>query len=47
MAANQRDPLETLEKELRSAWGNAGESRRVVWPLTVRLGRVVQGRRNG
>lgn len=41
MAANQRDPLDALGKELRSAWGDAGESRRVVWPLTVRLGRVV------
>jgi ubiquinone/menaquinone biosynthesis C-methylase UbiE len=41
IAANQRDPLEALEKELRSTWGDAGESRRVVWPLTVRVGRVV------
>jgi SAM-dependent methyltransferase len=40
MAANQRDPLEAIEKELVSAWGDAGESRRVVWPLTVRVGRV-------
>jgi SAM-dependent methyltransferase len=40
MAANQRDPLEVLEHELRSAWGDAGKSQRVVWPLTVRIGRV-------
>ena len=40
MAANQHDPLEALEKDLRSAWGDAGESRRVVWPLTVHVGRA-------
>ena len=36
MAAEKRDPLEEVEKELRSAWG--GDVRRVVWPLTVRVG---------
>jgi ubiquinone/menaquinone biosynthesis C-methylase UbiE len=36
MAEERRDPLEEVEPELRSAWGQ--ESRRVVWPLTVRLG---------
>jgi SAM-dependent methyltransferase len=38
MAANQRDPLEEIEGELRTAWGN--EVRRVVWPLVLRAGRV-------
>jgi SAM-dependent methyltransferase len=38
MAANQRDPLGAVEKELRSEWGEG--TRRVVWPLTVRIGRV-------
>ena len=38
LAANQRDPLEEIEGELRTAWGD--KSRRVVWPLTVRVGRV-------
>lgn len=38
MAAEKRDPLEGVERELRSAWGN--KIRRVVWPLTVRVGRV-------
>ena len=37
-AANQRDPLEEIEEGLRTAWGNG--VRRVVWPLTVRVGRV-------
>ncbi len=40
MAANQRDPLQDVEEDLRSAWGDAQELRRVVWPLTVRIGRV-------
>jgi len=38
MAAEQRDPLEEIEGELREAWGT--DMRRVVWPLTVRVGRV-------
>lgn len=39
MEAKQRDPMETVEGELRNAWGEA--ARRVVWPLTVRAGRVL------
>jgi SAM-dependent methyltransferase len=38
IAAENRDPLEEIEKELREAWGD--EVRRVVWPLTVRVGKV-------
>jgi ubiquinone/menaquinone biosynthesis C-methylase UbiE len=38
MAAEQRDPLEEIEEELRAAWGE--DVRRVVWPLTIRAGRV-------
>ena len=38
MAAEKRDPLESLEERLRSAWGN--EARRIIWPLTVRAGRL-------
>lgn len=40
MAANHRDPLKDVEEGLRSAWGDAEQLRRVVWPLTVRVGRV-------
>lgn len=36
MAAEQRDPLDEVENKLRAKWGNEG--RRVVWPLTVRVG---------
>jgi SAM-dependent methyltransferase len=38
IAAEKRDPLETTERELRAAWGE--NTRRVVWPLTVRVGRA-------
>jgi SAM-dependent methyltransferase len=40
MAANQRDPLKDIEEDLRSAWGDADQLRRVVWPLTLRVARV-------
>ena len=39
-AANQRDPLKNVEEDLLSAWGEAEQPRRVVWPLTLRVGRV-------
>jgi len=38
MVAQHRDPLENVAAELRKAWG--AQVRRVVWPLTVRVGRV-------
>jgi len=38
IAANQRDPLEEIANELHAAWGNAKKKRRVVWPLTLRVG---------
>jgi ubiquinone/menaquinone biosynthesis C-methylase UbiE len=40
MAANRRDPLQDVEEDLRTAWGDAEQLRPVVWPLTVRVGRV-------
>jgi hypothetical protein len=40
MAANRRDPLNDVEEDLRTAWGEAQQLRRVVWPLIVRVGRV-------
>ena len=38
IAANRRDPLEEIAAELDAAWGNTKQSRRVVWPLTLRVG---------
>jgi SAM-dependent methyltransferase len=37
--ANGRDPLEPLTETLRPLWGGAGVSRRIVWPLPVRVSR--------
>jgi len=41
IAAKQRDPLQDVEKDLRSAWGDAGQLRSVAWPLTLRVGRLL------
>jgi len=38
MAAEKRDPLKDVDSELRSAWGE--KKRRVIWPLTVKVGRA-------
>lgn len=38
MAAKRRDPLEYVEEQLRQAWEIG--ARRIVWPLTVKVGRV-------
>ena len=38
VAAEKRDPLAEVETELRQGWG--AEQRRVVWPLTVRVGKL-------
>jgi ubiquinone/menaquinone biosynthesis C-methylase UbiE len=37
IAAENRDPLVQTESQLRAVWGD--EARRVIWPLTVRVGR--------
>jgi SAM-dependent methyltransferase len=41
MAANQHDPLEMIDRDLRSKWGSGEQLRRVVWPLTVRIARLL------
>jgi ubiquinone/menaquinone biosynthesis C-methylase UbiE len=38
IATEKRNPLEEVEEELRAAWKQ--ELRRVIWPLTVRVGTV-------
>jgi len=38
IAANNRDPLEKIADQLRAAWGDAKQTRRVIWPLTLRVG---------
>ena len=39
MATEKRDPLVQTEKQLREVWGE--DARRVVWPLTLRVGRLL------
>ena len=39
IAANEHNPLETIEESLRSAWGDGNSLRNVAWPLTLRVGR--------
>jgi ubiquinone/menaquinone biosynthesis C-methylase UbiE len=38
IAANRRDPLQEIAAQLGAAWGDTKQSRRVVWPLTLRVG---------
>jgi SAM-dependent methyltransferase len=38
--ALNEDPTVELESRLREAWGNPDQLHRVVWPLSVRVGRV-------
>lgn len=38
MAAHKRDPVEIIEKDLRSACGNPAQSLRIVWPSHYVLG---------
>ncbi|HEX4631806.1 MAG TPA: class I SAM-dependent methyltransferase [Chthoniobacterales bacterium] len=38
MVAEKRDPLGEVEAKLRQSWGE--QSRKVVWPLTVRVGKI-------
>jgi SAM-dependent methyltransferase len=39
VAATGSDPLEQIVDELRAAWGDSRQTRKVVWPLIVRIGR--------
>jgi SAM-dependent methyltransferase len=39
IAAKGNDPLAQIIDDLRRAWGDSRQTRRVVWPLTLRIGR--------
>jgi SAM-dependent methyltransferase len=43
IAANRRDPLEEIAAELGAAWGDTTRTRRVIWPLTLRVGARAAG----
>jgi SAM-dependent methyltransferase len=38
IAANHRDPFDEIAHDLRAAWGDTKHTRRVIWPLTLRVG---------
>lgn len=40
IAASGKDPRDAIARELARAWGKAETKQRVVWPLTVRIGRT-------
>jgi SAM-dependent methyltransferase len=44
MAAKGSDPLEQISDELRTGWGDPQQTRKVRWPLTLRIG--VKGMRS-
>jgi SAM-dependent methyltransferase len=42
IAAKGSDPLKQITQELRTVWGDPQQARKVIWPLTLRIG-VNQG----
>ena len=44
MAAKGSDPLKQIMGELRAAWGTPEQTRNVIWPLTLRIGRKTRNR---
>ena len=40
IATHRRDPVTDLARELGDVWGDPGRSRRLVWPLGIRAGRL-------
>jgi SAM-dependent methyltransferase len=39
LAANGRDPVDSIVEELKTAWGKWNAERCAIWPLTTRIGR--------
>jgi len=38
IAEKNRDPIDEIAADLRSAWGDPDQPRKIVWPLTLRVG---------
>jgi hypothetical protein len=38
MEAKKTDPMEQINERLRTAWGDARQTRKIIWPLTLRVG---------
>ena len=43
MAAKGSDPLEQINDDFRKAWGQPEQTRSIIWPLTIRIGRKPSG----
>ncbi len=43
-AAKGSDPLKQIMDELRAAWGAPEQTRNIIWPLTLRIGRKPRNR---
>jgi hypothetical protein len=39
IAAKDSDPLKQIMDDLRTAWGAPEQTRNIIWPLTLRIGR--------
>jgi len=46
IAARGTDPLQEISHQLRNAWGPAGQMRKTVWPLILRVGMKAKFRPN-
>ena len=44
IAAKGSDPVKQVMDELRAAWGAPEQTRNVIWPLTLRIGRKTKNR---
>ena len=44
MDAKSSDPLKQIMSELRATWGTPEQTRNVIWPLTLRIGRKTRNR---
>ncbi|HXA09914.1 MAG TPA: class I SAM-dependent methyltransferase [Chthoniobacterales bacterium] len=40
LAAEGRDPVDEVARDLEAAWGDAATERPAIWPLTIRIGRA-------
>ncbi|HEX4706273.1 MAG TPA: class I SAM-dependent methyltransferase [Candidatus Udaeobacter sp.] len=38
MEAKHTDPVEQINESLRTAWGDTTQTRKIIWPLTIRVG---------
>lgn len=44
---NGFNPVEAIQEELAEKWGNPADKHKITWPLTVILGKNINGRQSG